>query len=83
MNRFKRVIYHINKLRWWRIYESNLSRRGRRENFESYDENVSDLLAILKETKGIKIRMVEYKVLKYELNYFRHPKKRIQRESYI
>ena len=54
MNRFKRVIYHINKLRWWRIYESNLSRRGRRENFESYDENVSDLLAILKETKGLK-----------------------------
>jgi hypothetical protein len=43
--------------------------------FESYDENVSDLLAILKETKGIKIGMVEYKVLKYELNYFRHPKK--------
>ena len=49
MNRFKRVIYHINKLRWWRIYESNLSRReGGAKIFESYDENVSDLLAILK-----------------------------------
>lgn len=51
--------------------------------FESYDENISDLLVILKETKGIKIGMVEYKVLKYELNYFRHPKKRIQRELHI
>ena len=51
--------------------------------FESYDENISDLLAILKETKGIKIGMVEYKVLKYELNYFRHPKNRIQRELHI
>ncbi|MEH7281109.1 hypothetical protein V7119_20715 [Bacillus toyonensis] len=30
--------------------------------FESNDENISDLLAILKETKGIKIGMVEYEV---------------------
>ncbi|MCQ6341456.1 hypothetical protein NPM06_17565 [Bacillus cereus] len=52
--------------------------------FESYDENVSDLLAILKETKGIKIGIVEYKVLKYELNYFRHPKKAdTERELHI
>ncbi|WP_336967702.1 hypothetical protein [Bacillus cereus] len=52
--------------------------------FESYDENISDLLVILKETKGIKIGMVEYKVLKYELNYFRHPKKAdTERELHI
>ncbi|BAR84524.1 hypothetical protein KNN_03680 [Bacillus thuringiensis serovar tolworthi] len=41
-------------------------------------------IVILKETKGIKIGMVEYKVLKYELNYFRHPKKAdTERELHI
>lgn len=43
--------------------------------FESYDEDINNLLAILKETKGIKIGMVDYKVLKYELEYFRNLKK--------
>ncbi|HDR7795894.1 TPA: hypothetical protein QCY19_004596 [Bacillus luti] len=52
--------------------------------FESYNENISELLAILKETKGIKIGMVEYEVLKYELEYFRHPKKaETERELHI
>ena len=49
--------------------------RRRRKIFESYDEDINNLLAILKETKGIKIGMVDYKVLKYELEYFRNPKK--------
>lgn len=52
--------------------------------FESYNENISDLLAILKKTKGIKIGMVKYEVLKYELEYFRHPKKaETERELHI
>ncbi|MDA1676240.1 MULTISPECIES: hypothetical protein [unclassified Bacillus cereus group] len=52
--------------------------------FESYDEEISNLLAILKETKGIKIGMVEYEVLKYELEYFRNPKKaETERELHI
>ncbi|HDR7789991.1 TPA: hypothetical protein QCY15_004531 [Bacillus paranthracis] len=52
--------------------------------FESYDEEINNLLAILKETKGIKIGMVEYEVLKYELEYFRNPKKAVtERELHI
>lgn len=52
--------------------------------FESYDEDISNLLAILKETKGIKIGMVEYEVLKYKLEYFRNPKKAVtERELHI
>ncbi|MFJ8418677.1 hypothetical protein ACIQ7P_07515 [Bacillus wiedmannii] len=52
--------------------------------FESYDEDISNLLAILKETKGIKIGMVEYEVLKYELEYFRNLKKAVtERELHI
>ncbi|MGE7881382.1 hypothetical protein [Bacillus sp. NPDC094077] len=59
-------------------------REGGGKIFESYDENVSDLLAILKETNGIKIGMVEYEVLKYEIEYFRHPKKgETERELHI
>jgi len=59
-------------------------REGGGKVFESHDEDISNLLAILKETKGIKIGMVEYKVLKYELNYFRHPKKSdTERELHI
>ncbi|MCC2539053.1 hypothetical protein AB1I77_15315 [Bacillus paranthracis] len=54
------------------------------EIFESYDEDINNLLAILKETKGIKIGMVEYEVLKYELEYFRNPKKAVtERELHI
>ncbi|HDX9611206.1 TPA: hypothetical protein ROY01_002246 [Bacillus toyonensis] len=52
--------------------------------FESNDESISDLLAILKETKGIKMGMVEYEVLKYEIEYFRHPKRgETERELHI
>jgi len=52
--------------------------------FESNDEDISNLLAILKETKGIKIGMIEYEVLKYELEYFRNPKKAVtERELHI
>ncbi|GAB6449218.1 hypothetical protein C2L96_15085 [Bacillus cereus] len=52
--------------------------------FESYDEDINNLLAILKETKGIKIGMVEYEVLKYELEYFRNPKKAVtEKELHI
>ncbi|MES5954930.1 hypothetical protein QCI42_16035 [Bacillus fungorum] len=59
-------------------------REGGAKIFESYDEDISNLLAILKETKGIKIGMVEYEVIKYELEYFRHPKKAVtERELYI
>ncbi|PFN28598.1 hypothetical protein [Bacillus cereus] len=59
-------------------------REGGGKIFESYAENVSDLLAVLKETKGIKIGMVEYEVLKYEIEYFRHPKKgETERELHI
>ena len=50
-------------------------REGGGKVFESYDENINDLMIILKETKGIKIGMVEYEVVKYKLEYFRHPKK--------
>ncbi|KXI34709.1 hypothetical protein ACS53_00300, partial [Bacillus cereus] len=52
--------------------------------FESYDEDINNLLAILKETKGIKIGMVGYEVVKYELEYFRNPKKAVtERELHI
>lgn len=52
--------------------------------FESNDEDISNLLAILRETKGIKIGMIEYEVLKYELEYFRNPKKAVtERELHI
>ncbi|WP_166704323.1 hypothetical protein [Bacillus albus] len=59
-------------------------REGAGKIFESYDEDINNLLAILKETKGIKIGMVEYEVLKYELEYFRNPKKAVtERELHI
>ncbi|HGH7182284.1 hypothetical protein DXB51_26675 [Bacillus cereus] len=59
-------------------------REGGGKVFESYDENISDLMVILKETKGIKIGMVEYGVIKYKLEYFRHPKKaETERELHI
>ncbi|HDR4424211.1 TPA: hypothetical protein QCP59_005100 [Bacillus cereus] len=59
-------------------------REGGGKIFESYDEDISNLLAILKETKGIKIGMVDYEVLKYELEYFRNPKKAVtERELHI
>ncbi|AYF06369.1 MULTISPECIES: hypothetical protein [Bacillus] len=59
-------------------------REGGGKVFESYDEDISNLLSILKETKGIKIGMVEYEVLKYELEYFRNPKKaETERELHI
>ncbi|PDZ03089.1 hypothetical protein COE20_15010 [Bacillus cereus] len=59
-------------------------REGGGKVFESYDEDISNLLAILKETKGIKIGMVEYEVLKYELEYFHNPKKaETERELHI
>ncbi|EEK78943.1 MULTISPECIES: hypothetical protein [Bacillus cereus group] len=59
-------------------------REGGGKVFESYDENISDLMVILKETKGIKIGMVEYEVVKYKLEYFRHPKKaETERELHI
>ncbi|APT25810.1 hypothetical protein [Bacillus anthracis] len=52
--------------------------------FESYDEDINNLLVILKETKGIKFGMVDHKVLKYELEYFRNPKKAVtERELHI
>ncbi|MGE6536376.1 hypothetical protein [Bacillus luti] len=59
-------------------------REGGGKVFESYDENISDLMVILKETKGIKIGMIEYEVVKYKLEYFRHPKKaETERELHI
>ncbi|MGG0708163.1 hypothetical protein [Bacillus paramobilis] len=59
-------------------------REGGGKVFESYDEDISNLLSILKETKGIKIGMVEYEVLKCELEYFRNPKKaETERELHI
>ncbi|NWK69931.1 hypothetical protein HWX41_12835 [Bacillus paramycoides] len=59
-------------------------REGGGKIFESSDENISDLLAVLKETKGIKIGMVEYKVLEYKLEYYRHPKKgETERELHV
>ena len=52
--------------------------------FESYDEDINNLLAILKETKGIKIGMVGYEVVKYELEDFRKTKKAVtERELHI
>ncbi|WP_050551637.1 hypothetical protein [Bacillus mycoides] len=52
--------------------------------FESSNENISVLLAVLKETKGIKIGMVEYEVLEYKLEYYRNPKKtETERELHI
>ncbi len=50
-------------------------REGGGKIFESSNENISVLLAVLKETKGIKIGMVEYEVLEYKLEYYRNPKK--------
>ncbi|MFK4423676.1 MULTISPECIES: hypothetical protein [Bacillus] len=59
-------------------------REGGGEIFESSNENVSVLLAVLKETKGIKIGMVEYEVLEYKLEYYRNPKKtETERELHI
>ncbi|MBW3493867.1 hypothetical protein ACQKFK_17480 [Bacillus mycoides] len=59
-------------------------REGGGKIFESSNENVSVLLAVLKETKGIKIGMVEYEVLEYKLEYYRNPKKtETERELHI
>ncbi|MGH0940883.1 hypothetical protein ACQVTS_05895 [Bacillus mycoides] len=59
-------------------------REGRGKIFESSNENISVLLAVLKETKGIKIGMVEYEVLEYKLEYYRNPKKtETERELHI
>ncbi|HDR7600610.1 TPA: hypothetical protein QCX65_004034 [Bacillus mycoides] len=59
-------------------------REGGGEIFELSNENISVLLAVLKETKGIKIGMVEYEVLEYKLEYYRNPKKtETERELHI
>ncbi|MBK5474126.1 MULTISPECIES: hypothetical protein [Bacillus] len=59
-------------------------REGGGKVFESSNENISVLLAVLKETKGIKIGMVEYEVLEYKLEYYRNPKKtETERELHI
>ncbi|KZD28265.1 hypothetical protein B4083_5234 [Bacillus cereus] len=55
-------------------------REGGGKIFESSNENISVLLAVLKEIKGIKIGMVEYEVLEYKLEYYRNPKKNRNRE---
>ncbi|MEC5238322.1 hypothetical protein MKX66_08400 [Bacillus sp. FSL R9-9530] len=59
-------------------------REGGGKIFESSNENISVLLAVLKETKWIKIGMVEYEVLEYKLEYYRNPKKtETERELHI
>ncbi|ABY43366.1 Uncharacterized protein BWINRA5_02721 [Bacillus mycoides] len=59
-------------------------REGGGKVFESSNENISVLLAVLKETKGIKIGMIEYEVLEYKLEYYRNPKKtETERELHI
>ncbi|MBE7104546.1 hypothetical protein FT637_16270 [Bacillus cereus] len=59
-------------------------REGGGKIFESSNENISVLLAVLKETKEIKIGMVEYEVLEYKLEYYRNPKKtETERELHI
>ncbi|MFK4330747.1 hypothetical protein EXW28_11560 [Bacillus mycoides] len=59
-------------------------REGGGKIFESSNENISVLLAVLKETKGIKIGVVEYEVLEYKLEYYRNPKKtETERELHI
>ncbi|EJS02608.1 MULTISPECIES: hypothetical protein [Bacillus] len=59
-------------------------REGGGKIFELSNENISVLLAVLKETKGIKIGMVEYEVLEYKLEYYRNPKKtETERELHI
>ncbi|MEK4707137.1 hypothetical protein [Bacillus sp. FSL R10-2780] len=59
-------------------------REGGGKIFESSNENISVLLAVLKETKGIKIGMVEYEVVEYKLEYYRNPKKtETERELHI
>ncbi|EJQ43737.1 hypothetical protein IEE_02968 [Bacillus cereus BAG5X1-1] len=59
-------------------------REGGGKIFESSNENISVLLAVLKETKGIKIGMVEYEVLEYKLEYYRNLKKtETERELHI
>lgn len=59
-------------------------REGGGKIFESSNENISVLLAVLKEIKGIKIGMVEYEVLEYKLEYYRNPKKtETERELHI
>lgn len=57
-------------------------REGGGKIFESSNENISVLLAVLKETKEIKIGMVEYEVLEYKLEYYRNRKKQKQRITY-
>ncbi|PGO32314.1 hypothetical protein CN984_06040 [Bacillus cereus] len=59
-------------------------REGGEKIFESANENISILLDVLKETKGIKIGMIEYEVLEYKLEYYRNPKKtETERELHI
>ncbi|MFK4323573.1 hypothetical protein ABH963_000283 [Bacillus sp. RC55] len=59
-------------------------REGGGKIFELSNENISVLLAVLKETKGIKIGMVEYEVLEYKLECYRNPKKtETERELHI
>ncbi|MEJ9245244.1 hypothetical protein P4L01_31960, partial [Bacillus cereus] len=53
MNRFKRIIYHINKLRWGEYMKVIFQGEGGAKIFESYDENISDLLVIV----NVKINM--------------------------
>lgn len=61
MNRFKRVIYHINKLRWGEYMKVIFQGEGGAKIFESYDENISDLLVILKKRKGLKLGWLSIK----------------------
>ncbi|MGG3522350.1 hypothetical protein ABES33_21255 [Bacillus pseudomycoides] len=41
---------------------------------DAKNEDVASLMAVLKETKSIKIGLFNYDVKKYKLEYYRHPK---------
>ncbi|MEB9482762.1 hypothetical protein P4I94_29820, partial [Bacillus cereus] len=66
MNRFKRIIYHINKLRWGEYMKVIFQGEGGAKIFESYDENISDLLVIV----NVKINMYIFACLSmYKINH--------------
>nr|WP_089608027.1 hypothetical protein [Bacillus cereus] len=41
---------------------------------DSKNEDVASLMAVLRETNSIKIGLFNYDVMKYKLEYYRHPK---------
>ncbi|MBK5491828.1 hypothetical protein [Bacillus sp. TH13] len=56
------------------MYESVFRSESGELILDSKNEDVASLMAVLRETKSIKIGLFNYDVKKYKVEYYRHPK---------